>query len=107
LIADLELYQNKGLCEVEPGLILVILRITRILWYYQKKFLWKSLWNFFSLENNFPYDCADFFFSLSDYRYKTKGKLWGLFNIDGVPFCERKNMFCKVLFDYNRKIGSL
>jgi hypothetical protein len=49
---------------------------------------------------------------LSDHRNKTKGKLWGLFDIGGVPFCEsltnmkRKNMFCKMLFDYKRKIGA-
>jgi hypothetical protein len=64
---------------VEPGtgLILVILRVKGIL---QR--------NFFSLELFFSHTCADFFFCLSDHRNKTKGQLWGLFDIDGVPFCE-------------------
>ncbi len=42
--------------------------------------------NFFALENIFPYTCADFFFCLREHRNKTKGKLWGMFNIGGVPF---------------------
>ncbi len=88
MIADLELYWNKGL-----GLLLVS---------QGQRDLQR---NFLALEKIFPYTCADFFFCLSEHKNKTKGKLWGLFNIGGVPFCEsltsteRKNMFCKVLFE--------